>query len=92
MNRYQKVVAGWLSDWGFQWVEEFPAGQYSIDLALPEMALGLEIDGPSHGLSRKKDGLRDGWILANTGYRIIRVPVGTKRADVLSMIENCPVL
>lgn len=77
INDYHRKVVRWISTWGLQYQEEYPVGPYSLDVYLPEMHLGLEIDGPWH--NKKKDRKRDAAI-KEQGIDIVRVEVGTPKA------------
>lgn len=47
-SEYQKDVRWHLVSMGQNWVAEYTAADYSLDLALPEEKMAIEIDGPSH--------------------------------------------
>ena len=62
-------------------MEEYPVGRWSIDIWLPELELGVEIDGPQHKWSRDYE--RDQKILQQFGIAIIRIPIGARKKQVM---------
>ena len=56
----QIKVFGWCHDLGLTTLLEYNVPPYYLDIYLPELKLGIELDGPMH--SRKKDAKRDGFI------------------------------
>ena len=90
MNPFQRTVAGWLTEAGFQWVEEFPVCGYAIDLYIPELRTGIEIDGPHHNLRRAKDAAREEIIATSESIHIVRVPVGAKKWEVMEALGIRP--
>ena len=60
-----------LNTLGFQTVLEYEAGQYFIDIYIPEISLGVEFDGMGH--FKRRDVKRDKEILDNLGIKIIRI-------------------
>jgi len=84
LNYYHRQVAKWLSAAGISYTEEYPVGPYHLDLYLPDQKLGVEIDGPHH--NKAKDWERDRLIRDHFDIRIVRVPVGTKKAKCLAAI------
>lgn len=89
MNQYQANVARWLSALGIQWTAEFPICGYSVDLYIPEMKRGIEIDGPHHSLSRKRDAEKDRRLLS-AGITIVRVRTGTPKDEAMERILAWP--
>lgn len=59
----QVQIAGWINNIGFQTELEYMVGKFCLDIFIPELNLGVEIDGPSH--YNKKDAKRDDWIIEN---------------------------
>lgn len=59
---------------GYQYDEEYnvPNTKFYIDFYLPEFNLGVEVDGPSHILSRKRDEERDQKIFRESAIPIVR--------------------
>ena len=88
MNRYHATVCKWLQALGITYQEEYPVGQYSVDIYLPDTRVGVEIDGPQHRQrqQREHDVARDAAIERASGMRIVRVPVGTRKAAALHAI------
>jgi len=62
-----------INQMGFETIPEYEVGRYSIDIYLPEFNLGVEYDGPMHGLSRGKDKRRDKEIYDQSKIAIMRV-------------------
>ncbi len=84
VNRYHGQVIAWVDKAGYQYMEEYPVGQWSLDIYLSEMKVGVELDGPQH--NARKDRERDDMILTHWGIRIIRFKVGTPKDEVLEGI------
>ncbi len=63
-----------LNDLGFETVLEYSLGPYFIDCWLSECALAVEYDGPVHGMSKKRDSIRDSDLVDNYGVKaVIRI-------------------
>lgn len=88
VNSYHATVCRWLQEFGITYQEEYPVGQYSVDIYVPDIRVGVEIDGPQHRQrqQREHDVIRDAAIERTSGMRIVRVPVGTKKAKALHAI------
>ena len=86
LNQYHRTVCRWLDELDVGYTEEYPVGQYTIDIYIPDMRLGVELDGPQH--VKKKDIIRDHKILTAgmAVVQIVRIKVGTKKAEALSAI------
>lgn len=83
-NNYHRKIARWLSERGVSYMEEYPAGPYTLDLYLGEQKLAVEIDGPGH--NGRKDAERDKLILDWFEIRTVRIKVGAKKKLVLEAI------
>ena len=59
-TKTQLIVASWCEEMGLRCLLEELVGGYSLDIYLPELRLGIELDGPHH--SRKRDGKRDAFL------------------------------
>ena len=59
-TKTQLLVASWCEEMGLHCILEEQVGRYSLDVYLPELRLGIELDGPYH--LRKRDAKRDGFI------------------------------
>ena len=81
-NVYHRQVCEWARELGLLYVEEYMVGPYSADIYLPELFLVVEIDGPYHALSKRRDTERDAY-LAEHGLRVLRIRVGVPKEDVL---------
>ncbi len=84
VNRYHEQVIGWISAMGLEYMEEYPVGPYSLDVWLPEMQLGVELDGPDH--SKQRDRRRDDVLLTSWDIMVVRFKVGTPKDEVLEGI------
>ena len=56
---------------------------YTVDMLLPEAHVGVEYDGPRHLLTKKKDIVRDAYILEVYGLPILRVTAESRIEDEL---------
>ena len=65
-------------------MEEYGVDNYSLDIYLPEMNLGVEVDGPQH--NKKKDRARDEKIMDKWGIPVVRIKVGTRKEEALEAI------
>lgn len=83
---YHRTLCTWLGQKGLQYVEEYPVDIYSLDIYIPELKLGVEVDGSMHKLTRKRDAIRDANILDLEGIPIVRIPVGTSKTKALKII------
>lgn len=85
LNQYHRTVCRWLDELDVGYVEEYPVGQYNLDIYLPDMKVGVEIDGPQH--VKKGDKIRDTRIILWSEIdRIVRVKVGTRKEFALRAI------
>jgi len=66
----QFLVASWLKEAGFGTTleEDFPP--YVVDVYIPDLHLGIELDGPHH--FRKRDAIRDENLLSEYSLEIWR--------------------
>jgi very-short-patch-repair endonuclease len=68
-QRVQKA----LQELGLPFVPQLPTRTgFLIDYALPSLRVALEVDGPSHERTRRRDAFRD-LQLAREGWRVVRV-------------------
>ena len=84
INIYHRKLVDWISALGLLYTEEYGLDNYSLDIYLPEMNLGVEVDGPQH--NRKRDRARDEIIMDKGGITIVRIKVGTRKAEALEAI------
>ena len=84
INIYHRKLVEWISALGILYMEEYEVGNYNLDIYLQELNLGVEVDGPQH--NRKKDEIRDKNIMKNWGISIVRIKVGTRKAEALEAI------
>lgn len=77
-STYQKDVKWLLVSMGENWVAEYTAADYSLDLALVEEKTAIEFDGPSHFI--RNTGLPLGHtilkrrLLTGSGWRVLSIP------------------
>lgn len=83
-NGYHRQVCRWLSARGISYMEEYVVGPYSLDIFLPELRRGVELDGPQH--SRRADWERDQLIKNWFGINVVRVKVGARKAVAMEVI------
>lgn len=67
----QLRVYYWCLHYGLTTYKEWQVGDYSLDIYLPELKLGIEIDGHTH--SRKRDAKRDANIKRRYGIEVVRL-------------------
>jgi very-short-patch-repair endonuclease len=72
-TRHQRLINNWIKELGIGTQVEYEVGKYFIDIYVPDLVLGLEIDGPWH--LRKRDKKRDEYILEVHGIEIWRIPI-----------------
>ena len=84
LNGYHNAVCRWLGELGISYMEEYLVEPYSLDIFLPELFLGVEVDGPSH--NRKHDAIRDEKIMQQYEIPIIRIKVGTPKKYAMEKI------
>ena len=68
----QLRVKSWIEDIGIGVTLEEDFGKYVVDIYIPDLLLGVEIDGPYH--LKKKDRLRDEYLKDSFGIDILRIP------------------
>ncbi len=68
----QLRVKSWIEDIGIGVTLEEDFGKYVVDIYIPDLLLGVEIDGPYH--LKKKDRLRDEYLMDSFGIDILRIP------------------
>ena len=72
-THHQRLVNSWIEEMGLGTQVEYGVGQYFIDIYVPDLLLGIELDGPWH--LRKRDKKRDKYILENHGIETWRIPI-----------------
>jgi len=72
-NHHHNLVDGWITALGIGTQLEYDVGKYSIDIYVPDLELGIEIDGPYH--LRKRDAKRDAYITENFGIEMWRISI-----------------
>jgi very-short-patch-repair endonuclease len=79
----QKIIE---KEIGLQTILEYPVGDYSLDIFLPELGdRAVEFDGPLHG--KRRDAKRDQIILEQSGIKIMRVK-DLKDPDLLESLRE----
>jgi very-short-patch-repair endonuclease len=81
-TKAQLKVASIINDLGFEVTEEKECSPYFVDIYIPEINLGVEVDGKGWHISKKMDKKRDLYIYENYGIPIIRVQVGQKKEEI----------
>ena len=69
----QFMMAEWVREAGFGSILEQDFEPYVVDIYIPDLVLALEIDGPYH--MKKRDAIRDAYILDNYKIKIWRFPL-----------------
>tara|TARA_Y100000034_G_scaffold135330_1_gene206824 strand:+ start:1361 stop:1693 length:333 start_codon:yes stop_codon:yes gene_type:complete len=72
-THHQRLVNSWIEEMGLGTQVEYGVGQYFIDIYVPDLLLGIELDGPWH--LRKRDKKRDKYILEVHGIEIWRIQI-----------------
>jgi very-short-patch-repair endonuclease len=72
-TKHQLLINGWIVDIGIGTVLEQPFGAYSVDIFIPDLDLGIEVDGPYH--LKKRDLKRDEYLKQIHGVDIWRIPI-----------------
>ena len=72
-THHQRLVNNWIKEIGIGTQLEYEVGKYFIDIYVPDLLLGIELDGPWH--LRKRDKKRDEYILEAHGIEIWRIPI-----------------
>lgn len=84
VNHYHRTVLSWLSRLGVQYMEEYPVEpHYLLDIYLPELRRGVELDGPYH--NKRRDARRDEEI-SQQGIEVVRIKVGTPKQEALEVM------
>tara|TARA_Y100000310_G_scaffold103167_1_gene101396 strand:- start:6833 stop:7147 length:315 start_codon:yes stop_codon:yes gene_type:complete len=68
---HQLLVKSWIENAGIGTILEEDFGKYVVDIYIPDLLLGIEIDGPYH--LKKRDRLRDGYLKESFGIDIWRI-------------------
>lgn len=84
INQYHRIVCRWLSELGVPYADEYPVGRWSLDIYLPDMRRGVEVDGPAH--NKRKDAERDVAIQQEHGIEVVRIKVGTRKEEALAIM------
>ena len=72
-TKHQLLVRDWIEELGIGTVTEQPFGNYSVDIFVPDLDLGVEVDGPYH--LKKRDRGRDEYINQVHGIDIWRISI-----------------
>ena len=72
-TNHQRLINRWIKEIGIGTQLEYEVGKYSIDIYVPDLLLGIELDGPWH--LRKRDKKRDEYILEDHGIEVWRIPI-----------------
>ena len=84
----QCEIEGWINSLGFRTQLEVPFGQYCMDIFLPELNWGVEVDGIGHW--KKKDEKRNDYLYKNYGIDcIIHVRVEIEKQEFEQVFKDC---
>jgi len=72
-TKHQRLVNRWIVDIGIGTQLEYEVGKYFIDIYVPDLLLGVEVDGPWH--LHRRDKKRDAYILETHGIEVWRIPI-----------------
>ena len=72
-TKHQLLVNSWIKDLGIGTELEKEFGIYFVDIFIPDLELGIEIDGPQH--MKKRDADRDENITSNYDIDIWRIAI-----------------
>ena len=72
-TKHQLLVNSWIKDLGIGTEMEKEFGSYFVDIFIPDLELGIEIDGPQH--MKKRDSKRDDYITSNHNIDIWRIAI-----------------
>ena len=72
-TKHQLLINRWIEELGIGTVLEQPFGNYSIDIFIPDLNLGIEVDGPYH--LKRRDSKRDEYLKQTHDVDIWRIPI-----------------
>ena len=72
-TKHQLLINRWIEELGIGTVIEQPFGDYSVDIFIPDLNLGIEVDGPYH--LKKRDLKRDEYLKQTHGVDIWRIQI-----------------
>jgi len=72
-TKHQLLINKWIEELGIGTVIEQPFGVYSVDIFIPDLNLGIEVDGPYH--HKRRDLKRDEYLKQTHGIDIWRIPI-----------------
>jgi len=75
---------------GYQFVRQFPIGNYILDFACRKLKLAIEIDGYSHNFTYQKDVEKDEY-LKSIGYDVLRFSEKEIKYDINNVIRSLEV-
>ena len=70
---HQLLINRWIEGLGIGTVLEQPFGGYLVDIFIPDLNLGIEVDGPYH--HKKRDLKRDEYLKQTHDVDIWRIPI-----------------
>lgn len=71
LSKQHRRVLKRLDELQISYIAEYPLGQYSLDIYLPEWHAAIEVDGPFH--SPRRDALRDQRLFERFGVKTYRI-------------------
>ena len=72
-TKHQLLINRWIEELGIGTVVEQPFGDYLLDIFIPDLNLGIEVDGPYH--LKRRDSNRDEYLKQVHGVDIWRIPI-----------------
>ena len=72
-TKHQLLINKWIEELGIGTVIEQPFDDYLVDIFIPDLNLGIEVDGPYH--QKKRDLKRDEYLKQTHGVDIWRIPI-----------------
>ena len=72
-TKHQLLINRWIEWLGIGTVLEQPFGDYLVDIFIPDLNLGIEVDGPYH--HKKRDLKRDEYLKQTHDVDIWRIPI-----------------
>lgn len=72
---------------GYQFVRQFPIGNYILDFACRKLKMAIEIDGYSHNFTLDRDQEKDKF-LNDIGYTVLRFEEMEVRKDINNVIKT----
>ena len=85
-TKHQLLINRWIGELGIGTVIEQLFGDYSVDIFIPDLNLGIEVDGPYH--LKKRDLKRDEYLKQTHDVDIWRIPIKDMGAGYKDKLIN----